>query len=106
MKHPITFTFLGFHFNSLVDSGEFIELTEMREKLSQGNLFKWLEEKYGHRVDVSLFTNEEIKKIESFFRSLSENVDEGKKMGIERNGLCLLVAYCFDGAQKEEEDIR
>lgn len=106
MRHPVTFTFLGFHFNSLVDSGEFVGLNEMREQLSKGNLFKWLEEKYGNRVDVSLFSNEEIKKIESFFKNLSDNVDEGRKMGIEKNGLCLLVAYCFDGAQKKEEDIR
>lgn len=106
MRHPVTFTFLGFHFNSLVDQGEFVELKLMHNKISSGNLFDWLTDLFGNKLDFSLFTKEEINKIESFFLSLSENTDESRKMGIDKNGLCLLVAYCFEGAQRKPEDIR
>ncbi|GHC66572.1 hypothetical protein [Ulvibacter litoralis] len=106
MRHPVTFTFLGFHFNSLVDQGEFVDFKLMHNKISSGNLFEWLTELFGDKLDFSLFTKEEIKKIESFFLSLSEYTDENRKMGINKNGLCLLVAYCFEGAQRKPEDIR
>ncbi len=106
MRHPVKFTFLGFHFNSLVDSGEFLDLKETHKKIEERKLFAWLNEKFGNRIDVSLFSEKELSELEEFFGGLSWNVDEERKMGVNKNGLCLLVAYCFEGAQRKPEDIQ
>jgi len=100
MKYPINFSFLGFYFNMLVDNGEFINLSDTHDKLNNGGLFIWLKSIFGDRLDISLYTNEELNSIEEFFSSLSNAVDEERKMGITKNGLCLLVAYCFEGIQQ------
>lgn len=99
MKHPVKFTFLGFHFNSLLDSGEFLDLKETHQKIKERELFEWLKQKFEDRLDVSLYTETELEELEDFFRGLSWNVDEERKMGVSKNGLCLLLAYCFEGAQ-------
>lgn len=33
MRHPVTYTFLGFHFNALIDAGETLDSQETHEKL-------------------------------------------------------------------------
>lgn len=106
MRHPLTYTFLGFYFNSLVDSGEFLDLAETHDKIRSKKLFEWLMSMYSDRLDISLFTIDQLNKIEDFFESLSITTDEARKMGIERNGLCLLVAYCLEAAQREETAVR
>ena len=105
MRHPVTYTFLGFHFNSLVDAGEVLDLQETHEKIRSKSLFKWLKTKYADSLDISLFSEEQLDKIESFFESLSIATNERRKMGIEKNGLCLLVAYCFEAAQRKVEGL-
>lgn len=105
MRHPITYTFLGFYFNSLVDSGEVLDLQTTHDKIRSKSLFKWLMTKYADRLDISLFSTEQLDKIEIFFESLSLATDERKKMGIEKNGLCLLVAYCLEAAQRTAENM-
>ena len=55
MRHPVTYTFLGFHFNSLVDAGEHLDLKETHEKIRSKSLFQWLKAKYDRSVDISLF---------------------------------------------------
>ncbi|KAA5544849.1 hypothetical protein [Adhaeribacter rhizoryzae] len=106
MRHPVKFTFLGFYFNSLVDSGEFLDIKETHSKIQNKELFNWLKAKYSDRLDISLFNKEQLNEIEDFFESLSIATDEKRKMGIEKNGLCLLVAYCIEAAQREEKDLR
>jgi len=105
MRHPVTYTFLGFHFNSLVDAGEVLDLQQTHDKIRSKSLFKWLKAKYDSSLDISLFSEEQLDKIESFFESLSISTNERRKMGIEKNGLCLLVAYCFEAAQRNEKDL-
>src|SRR5687767_4316600 len=105
MRHPVTYTFLGFHFNSLVDAGEVLDLQETHDKIRSKSLFKWLKSKYSDSLDVSLFSKEQLDKIEDFFESLSIVTNERRKMGIEKNGLCLLVAYCFEATQREENKL-
>jgi hypothetical protein len=84
----------------LVDSGESLDLSDTHDKLDNGGLFNWLKFKFGDRLDISLYSQEELNSIEEFFGSLSNVVDEERKMGISKNGLCLLVAYCFEGIQQ------
>ncbi|NLP59399.1 hypothetical protein [Lutibacter sp. B1] len=103
MKYPVRYTYLGFYINSLVDEGETLDLNETHEKIRNKTLFKWLKEKFPEKLDISLYTEEELNAIESFFESISVAVDEDRKMGITKNGLCLLVAYCLEALQHNPE---
>ncbi|WP_300604788.1 hypothetical protein [Niabella sp.] len=103
MKHPIKYTFLGFYLNSLVDSGEFISLSDMKKAIDNKTVFSLLKSRYEDRLDISLYTEEELAKLEEFFYELNNVLDEQRKLGIEKNGLCLLVAYCFEALQHDLE---
>lgn len=105
MRHPTAYTFLGFYFNALVDGGHHLDLSETHLYIRDKGLFNWLMDQFSDELDISLFTSQELDKIESFFQSLSIAVDEERKMGVKNNGLCLLVAYCFEGAQRKEENL-
>lgn len=105
MRHPIQFTYLGFYLNSLVDSGKKLDLTETHNQIRNRTIFKWLDEKFSDEIDLSLYSKEDLSKLIDFFESLSIATDEKRKMGIEKNGLCLLVAYCFAGVQRTENNI-
>ncbi|WP_139348535.1 hypothetical protein [Chryseobacterium sp. JV274] len=101
MKYPIKYTYLGFYLNSLVDSGEFISLSEIKIEISKRTVLSFLKSKYEDKFDISLYTKAELETIEDFFNGLNDVVDEQRKMGIEKNGLCLLIAYCFEALQHE-----
>lgn len=103
MTYPVKYTFLGFYLNSLIDNGEFISLSEIKEKINNKAVFPFLKSKYEDRLDISIYTEEELEKLEEFFFGLYNAVDEQRKMGIEKNGLCLLVAYCFEALQHNPE---
>jgi len=106
MKHPVKFTFLGFYLNSLVDRGKFVELEEIHKHIRNKTLFSWLGEKYSDYLDLSLYSIDELNEIVGFFDGLSTAVDEERKMGISKNGLCLLVAYCFEGLQRKPGEFK
>lgn len=101
MRHPVPYTFLGFHFNSFIDNGDVLDLKETHKRIRDKAIFPWLKDKYGDRLDISLFSPEDLNSFEAFFESLSISTDENKKMGVKNNGLCLLLAYCLEGAQRE-----
>ena len=105
MRHPVQFTFLGFFLNSLVDDGKFLDLQETHERIRDRSIFDWLKEKFGEDIDISIYSKEDLNKLTNFFESLSFGTDEQRKMGITKNGLCLLVAYCLEGAQRKEHNI-
>jgi hypothetical protein len=104
-KHPLSFTFIGFYLNSLVDKGEEMPIGEVKKHLASNELLKYLQRKYALEFDMSLFTPDDFKKIENFFSSCFNSIDARKKFGVSNNGLCLLVAYCFEAAQRKEEDV-
>lgn len=101
MKYPVKYTYLGFYLNSLVDSGEFISLSEIKIEISKRSVLIFLKSKYEDKFDISLYTKAELETLEDFFNGLNDVVDEQRKMGIEKNGLCLLIAYCFEALQNE-----
>jgi hypothetical protein len=102
MKHQTKFTFLGLLLNSLVDNGKYLDLKETHEHLRNKTIFEWLKDQFDDSLDLSLYKSEELREIASFFEDLSVAVNETKKMGITNNGLCLLIAYCFEAIQRQD----
>ncbi|WP_337043656.1 hypothetical protein [Emticicia sp. 17c] len=99
MTYPVKYTLLGFRINSLIDKGETLSLKETHKHIREKTLFAWLDKKYGKVLDFGSYPDSI--EIEEFFEGLSVAVDEGRKMGIYKNGLCLLVAYCFEALQQK-----
>jgi len=98
--HPVRFTLLSFHFNSLIDQGEFLDIKETYQKIDSGELFNWLKEKFSNRLDLSLYDEDDRKYFTNFFGSLYNAVDAERQFGVIKNGLCLLLAYCIEGIQQ------
>jgi hypothetical protein len=105
MRHPLSYTFLGFHLNSLVDSGEYLDYDETTLHIDNKDVLSWLLQKFPSRLDLSLFDDDISEKVESYFESMHNAVDAERKFGVKKNGLCLLIAYCFEAAQRDEKDL-
>jgi len=98
--HPIPrYTFLAFQFNMLLDQGEVIPIEEVQERIMDGSLLDWLDDRYGkepHYLDLSSYENQERQEINAAFRALLENVNADRKLGVSRNGIALCLAYCIE----------
>lgn len=103
MNSPVRYTFLGFYLNSLVDEGNFLDLEETHQQIRNRTLFKWLKEKFDENIDLSIYSKTELDELQHLFENLSVSTDEERKMGVKKNGLCLLVAYCFQGLQQDKK---
>lgn len=105
MKYPVKYTFLGFYLNSIIDNGGFVELEIIQSKINDKAVLSYLKEKFGDELDISLYTEPEISKLEEYFYNLHSAVDARRKFGIEKNGICLLVAYCLNALQNNPENL-
>lgn len=98
--HPIPrYTFLAFQFNMLLDQGEAIPVEVAHERIADGSLLDWLDDRYGkepHYLDLSLYDKDERRTILSGFKELSNVVDASRKLGVSHNGIALCLAYCIE----------
>lgn len=80
-----------------------VSFEEMKEVVSSEKVFEFLEDKFGKRVDFSLYTKEERTEIckELWQICGGQSGRERKKFGVENNGICLLMAYVADAIQKD-----
>lgn len=102
MKKIIRFTYLGFYFNSIKDTGEILSIKELYSHLKEKKVFPFLKDKYGDLLDISLYESEDIAYLEEFFYQLYCCVDSERKFGVINDGLCLLIAYCLQGVQEDQ----
>ena len=103
MKYPSKYSFLAFFLNSIVDNGGFIELEVIKSEINKKTVFKYLKEKFGDEIDISLYTEEEILELENYFHGLYSTVDESKFL-VQKNGICLLIGYCLNALQNNPEN--
>ncbi len=100
MRKITRFTFLSFYLNSLLDKKKLLNIDETKKNIEEGTIFNFLKNNFGDDIDLSLYRDEDKKVMTEFFQSLINAVDEKRKMGIEYNGLALLIAYCLEGIQR------
>ena len=50
-------------------------------------------------IDLSIFDETKRAALVAEWQDLLNAVDARRKFGVEKNGLCLLVAYCLEGIQ-------
>jgi hypothetical protein len=97
-----TLTFIGFYLNGALGSNKYnhISIDAVKQQLEAGNIFSYLEEELGMDIDLSLLTQEDKKSLSNDWYDLSLCVEEGRKLCVDNNGLCLLMAYILECIQR------
>ena len=103
MRFPVFFTYLSYQILSLIDEGESITSTEFHQHLRNNDLFVWLKNKYGDRLDLSLYSDSKLKSLDNLFEKM--DIDEARKFGTENNGLCMIIGHCLNFIQYGEIEI-
>lgn len=103
MKFPTFFTHLAYNILSLIDEGESITPTEFHNHLRNKDLFVWLQDKYGNKLDLSLYSGNKIQSLDQLFAKM--DIDEGRKFGTENNGLCMIIGHCLNFIQYGEKTV-
>ena len=102
-------TALGFYLNGALGSGQYddISIAAVKQAIDEGAIFDLLEDQLGKDVDLSLLYNDDRAELLDEWRSILNAVDEGRKFAIREGspGLCLLVAYLFQGIQQRIRDL-
>lgn len=103
-------TYLAFQLNSLVDNGLSIPIGEAKQLCESGNVLEELQKRFPFKetgFDLSILLTKKYEdyvkwkeEINSAFADFT-GINERKKFGVEKNGLCLLIAYAQEMIQQE-----
>jgi hypothetical protein len=98
-------TFLGFYLNGALGSGKYddVSIREVKEKIRDHTIFDYLKSRLGSDIDLSVLGPEARSELNREWEDLADAVDESRKMCVDRNGLCLLVAYLLEGIQRRHK---
>jgi hypothetical protein len=91
----------------LIDRGERLPISEVREHIDDGTIFEWLKARFPNdAIDLSLYDvgrPDDRSAVLELFQGLNDAVDARRKFGVEEDGLCLLIAYCTEGVQQASQ---
>lgn len=85
---------------ALLDQGRVLDTDDARKHALDETLFGWLKEQFGENIQLGLYRDDERAEVSERLASLAIAVDSRRKFGVERNGLALLAAYCFEMVQE------
>jgi hypothetical protein len=95
-----TLTYLGFELTAALDrhgTGK-ISLEEMQEAIDQDRVWSLLQSRYPG-IDLSLLDEAWQKALMEAFDSLRNTMSPRRKLGVEHDGVCLLLGYLFEMCQ-------
>ncbi len=98
-------TFLAFYLNSAIDTGKYANITYevVTAKIADASIFSYLSSHLGNDIDLSAFSIEKKNELTKEWQDMLNAVSASRKFGVERNGLCLLVAYLLEGIQRRQD---
>ena len=100
MNATLRYTQLGLAIAALLDKEEPLDAGQARQYVEDGSLFTWLNQRYDGAIDLSLYEAADETEVLDRFRSILDTTDTQRQLGIERNGLALLAACCFEVLQQ------
>jgi hypothetical protein len=92
--------YLIFNTNMLLDDKKSCDFDTMRSHINCGDLFDWMGSEY--KIDFSIINHESMREERGQIigalrlRLESQLGREGRKLGVQNNGLCLLIALTVD----------
>ena len=98
-------TFLGFYLNGALGSGKYndISINEVKERIRDHTIFDYLKDKLGSDIDLSALKIEDRQELKNEWEDMADAIDEARKMCVDKNGLCLLMAYILEGIQRRQK---
>ncbi len=99
---PITVrTFMAFLVNRVIDRNghQGVTIHDVKERIRDGSIFAFLETRI-HGRELSDVSAEMRADLLGEWRDMEVVLNESAKLGIERNGFCLLLAYLLEGIQR------
>ena len=109
-RNLIYLCYLLFEINAAIDSGKYNNITmdEIKKHIEEGDIFDFLNQEV-KEMDLSLLDDTDIlilgivKRLQDISIVLSGQ--ERRKCGIEKTGLCLLLAYVIEMVQQGLQEI-
>lgn len=95
-------TLLILHVNSLIDSGKYSDITidDIHKAIEGKRVLRFLKERAGKDIDLSIHLDSNAYGgFEAYYETQLENIHGGyagqerRKWGVERSGLCLVLAW-------------
>jgi hypothetical protein len=98
-------TFLAFYLNGALDTGKYADVSfdEVGKAIDNGTIFDVLAKRLEGDSDLSIFDAAKKAEIIAEWQDHRNAVNARRKLGVENNGLCLLVAYCLEGVQRRQD---
>ncbi|SAL16795.1 hypothetical protein AWB71_00668 [Caballeronia peredens] len=96
--HITSLTLLAFYLNGAVDSGKRVSLDDMYAEIEAGTVFDFLKRNI-ERIDLSSLNAKDKSELIEEWQRTANAVDARRKLVVEHNGYCLLLAYVLNGIQ-------
>jgi hypothetical protein len=102
--HLTSLTLLAFYLNGALDSGKHakVSLDEVYREIEEGTIFDYLK-KNVERIDLSMLTAAERRELVEEWQRMANAIDSRRKLAVENNGICLLLAYVIQGIQQRAD---
>ncbi|MBF0327210.1 MAG: hypothetical protein HQL42_19385 [Alphaproteobacteria bacterium] len=98
-------TFLAFYLNSAIDTGRYkVTFNEVAAEIEAGTIFDFLAKRLSGNIDLSIFDTNDRNELVAEWQDMLAAINARRKMGIENNGICLLIGYLLEGIQRRYRD--
>ena len=96
-------TYAAFALNGALDTGRYADLTteEVVPSIEDGTIFAFLERRLGEDYRLGWLSEEHKAEFADEWDRFYNAIDSRRKFLVERNGLCLLLAYVLQGIQDD-----
>ena len=96
-------TFAAFALNGALDTGRYDDLgvDEVGAAIDDGTVFAFLERRLGADYRLGWLSEDDRAGLADEWGRYRDAIDARRKLLVERNGLCLLVAYVIQGIQED-----
>ena len=100
-------TGMAFYINGAIDRDKHRDITieTVKERCERGAIFDFLKERCGLDFDMCALSSEDRQEIAEEWRDMALAIDESRKLDVKNNGLCLLLAYLFEGIQRRASEL-
>jgi hypothetical protein len=89
------YSLLAVDLTMILDSGASLPPEEVDDRIFDGTVLGWLEERFGRKLLVSSGYDRAI--VSGALRGIAQtHPNSRRRFGVYRNGLCILLAYCLE----------
>ena len=99
---PVTVrTFLAFLLNQAIDrdAHQHVTIHDVKDRIRDGTIFAFLETRIT-RLGLSDLSPEMRADLLREWRDMEQTLNESPKLGIQNNGVCLLMGFLLEGIQR------